>query len=391
MSEADRIAAALAYQEQMPAMLNPNLARQGARGRANMMPPTSIMDERYPAFKRNQEDVEKLMLGVDLVGSAIPLAGPAMKGAKVLGQHAAPQLAQALENYAFKTGMALPMDVWHGSPHRFAPTAKNPLGEFDPTKIGTGEGAQAYGYGHYLAEQPLVAKDYKFMERNWFDTDKATYQGKPIQYWYDKAQKDQNLAYRTKNPTLEKDATARLAYWESVMTHEHPESVLKKMTDQEFGWPEATNYAKSIKLDKFQGIAEPGALYKVDLSDEAIPRMLDWDKPLSQQHPDVQAALKKLGISTDKEKINQFDDALLQALQSSENVNLPKQPINPIGADIYSKFVGGGNVMAAQKLREAGIPGIKYLDQFSRDKGTGTRNFVVFPGNEGLLNILGRE
>lgn len=109
MAEADRIAAALAYQEQMPAMLNPNLARQGARGRANMMPPTSIMDERYPAFKRNQEDVEKLMLGVDLVGSAIPLAGPAMKGAKVLGQHAAPQLAQALENYAFKTGMALPM------------------------------------------------------------------------------------------------------------------------------------------------------------------------------------------------------------------------------------------------------------------------------------------
>lgn len=109
MAEADRIAAALAYQEQMPAMLNPNLARQGARGRANMMPPTSIMDERYPAFKRNQEDVEKLMLGVDLVGSAIPLAGPAIKGAKVLGQHAAPQLAQALENYAFKTGMALPM------------------------------------------------------------------------------------------------------------------------------------------------------------------------------------------------------------------------------------------------------------------------------------------
>lgn len=109
MAEADRIAAALAYQEQMPAMLNPNLARQGARGRANMMPPTSIMDERYPAFKRNQEDIEKLMLGVDLVGSAIPLAGPAMKGAKVLRQHAAPQLAQALENYAFKTGMALPM------------------------------------------------------------------------------------------------------------------------------------------------------------------------------------------------------------------------------------------------------------------------------------------
>lgn len=74
-----------------------------------MMPPTFIMDERYPAFKRNQEDAEKLMLGLDIVGSAIPLAGPAMKGAKMLGQAAAPQIAQALENYAFKTGMALPM------------------------------------------------------------------------------------------------------------------------------------------------------------------------------------------------------------------------------------------------------------------------------------------
>ena len=110
MTEQERLAAALAYQQaQQPARMNPNLAVQGARGRENMMPPTSIMDERYPAFKRNQEDVEKLMLGLDIVGSAIPLAGPAMKGAKILGQAAAPQIAQALENYTFKTGMALPM------------------------------------------------------------------------------------------------------------------------------------------------------------------------------------------------------------------------------------------------------------------------------------------
>jgi len=110
VTEQERLAAALAYQQaQQPARMNPNLAVQGARGRENMMPPTSIMDERYPAFKRNQEDVEKLMLGLDIVGSAIPLAGPAMKGAKILGQAAAPQIAQALENYTFKTGMALPM------------------------------------------------------------------------------------------------------------------------------------------------------------------------------------------------------------------------------------------------------------------------------------------
>ena len=37
--------------------------------------------------------------------------------------------------------------VLHGSPHKFSPTSRNVLGEFDSRKIGTGEGAQAQGYG----------------------------------------------------------------------------------------------------------------------------------------------------------------------------------------------------------------------------------------------------
>ncbi len=119
MTKQERLAAALEYQQaQQPARMNPNLAAQGARGRENMMPPTSVMDERYPAFKRNQEDAEKLMLGLDIVGSAIPLAGPAVKGAKMLGQAAAPQIAQALENYTFKTGMALPVIDTTGLPNK---------------------------------------------------------------------------------------------------------------------------------------------------------------------------------------------------------------------------------------------------------------------------------
>ena len=34
--------------------------------------------------------------------------------------------------------------------------------------------------------------------------------------------------------------------------------------------------------------------------------------------------------------------------------------------------------IAAEKLRQAGIPGIKYLDQGSRGTGAGTSNYVVF-------------
>ena len=35
------------------------------------------------------------------------------------------------------------LDVYHGTPHRFPATEANPLGEFDASKIGTGEGAGA--------------------------------------------------------------------------------------------------------------------------------------------------------------------------------------------------------------------------------------------------------
>jgi len=58
-------------------------------------------------------------------------------------------------------GSRSPLDVYHGTPHTLPPTPRNPLGEFDASKIGTGEGGQAYGYGIYTAEAPDVAKEYQ--------------------------------------------------------------------------------------------------------------------------------------------------------------------------------------------------------------------------------------
>src|SRR5215471_9850062 len=43
--------------------------------------------------------------------------------------------------------------AYHGSPHQFE--------RFDISKIGTGEGAQAYGHGLYFAENPKVAQSYR--------------------------------------------------------------------------------------------------------------------------------------------------------------------------------------------------------------------------------------
>jgi hypothetical protein len=269
------------------------------------------------------------------------------------------------------------LDVYHGTPHTLPPTERNPLGEFDASKIGTGEGAQSFGHGIYTAENPLVAKDYQFMEQNWFDTSKAKYKGKSIDSWYEQAQKDQERAFRTKNKELEKDATARLAYWENIMTHNHPEKVLKQFTDPEYGWDAATNYAKSIDLSKFEGIPRSGNLYKVDLPDEKIATMLDWDKPLSEQSQYIQDVMTKIGMPLNKTGKEAYEGIGYEMGRQKGSTRSTVVPFNPAEASNF--------------LQEQGIAGIKYLDQFSREAGQGTRNFVVFPNEEKSMTILERN
>src|SRR4029453_2036207 len=61
--------------------------------------------------------------------------------------------------------LAKGIKAYHGSPHDFE--------QFSLAKIGTGEGAQAYGHGLYFAEKPEVAKQYrdalKWRGSNWDD------------------------------------------------------------------------------------------------------------------------------------------------------------------------------------------------------------------------------
>jgi hypothetical protein len=311
-------------------------------------------------------------------------------------------------------GTRSPLDVYHGTPHTLPPTPRNPLGEFDASKIGTGEGAQSFGYGIYTAENPAVAKDYQFMERNWFDTSKAKYKGKSIDSWYEQAQKDQERAFRTKDKSLEQDATARLAYWENIMTHNHPESVLKQFTDPEYGWDAATNYAKSIDINKFEGVPTPGNLYKVDLPDQKIETMLDWDKPLIEQNKNVLNAAKKLGFAYTKPQKLSYEDKwalfdknglydvknpTFKTKKEAQDFLKTNKTLYPdmTGSEFHDSIstklnqFGGNDKKTAEFLNSYGISGIKYLDQFSREEGKGTRNFVTFPNEVKSMTILERN
>ena len=227
------------------------------------------------------------------------------------------------------------MTVWQGSPHRFAPTKNNPLGEFDATKIGSGEGAQAYGYGHYLAENKGVAKTY--------------------------AEMDSPFAVAgLKGPAATVKALAKID-----SKGKNPAQFLRDNYESQVAqWGKAD-------VDAAINSLESGNLYKVDLPDEHIGKMLDWDKPLSQQPESVRKALSQAtGVPVEKYATDQRT-----------------------GSQIWKTWLSrrGTPEEASSALRDLGIPGIRYLDGGSRAGGQGTSNFVVFPGNEGILKILARE
>ena len=76
-------------------------------------------------------------------------------------------------NAATNAPMGLAIKAYHGTPHSFD--------KFDMSKIGTGEGAQAYGHGLYFAESPATAKQYS-ADRSYVG---SAMQGNPKQINYD--------------------------------------------------------------------------------------------------------------------------------------------------------------------------------------------------------------
>ena len=265
------------------------------------------------------------------VGTALqvaPLAPMLATGARATARALGPTAVRMGEGYLQRQGLMPELDVYHGSPYKFD--------RFDASKIGTGEGAQSYGHGIYTAENPKVGASYQ------------------------KDSPAQRIAREFMN-SYGKDAENELL--KSI-------DRIKSMGGEGIDHAAAINIVQSGKIPEH-------SFYKVDLPDEKIAKMLDWDKPLSEQ-PWVMSRVKPM-------------------LEDS-NISLERIPLLT-GKDLMSvdgpmaAWFGKNRTpsMFSEGLRQEGIPGIKYLDATSRGAGTGTRNFVTFPGEEKSLTILERN
>ncbi len=262
--------------------------------------------------------------------------------------------------------------AYHGSPHDFD--------RFDINKIGTGEGAQAYGRGLYFAESEGVAKSYRdnlqrpaafvpsvngrVMTREELPlVDTMRFRG-----GFDGA-----IDYLTKS--IGEMDKARAGGW---FAREQPKSQSQIEYERQLGILSAWRDS-GARVNWERPPPQPGRMYEVRIN--AHPeQFLDWDKPLSQQPERVRRA---------------FPDNLHGMRGSDAHTELAAMKAKPLAPDADTGWTSVVNTIndrvqnpdgASKHLRDAGIPGIKYLDQMSRTAGEGSRNYVVF--DDKLIEIL---
>ena len=270
----------------------------------------------------------------------------------------------------------LEQPAYHGSPHRFS--------DFDITKIGTGEGAQAYGWGLYFTTARGIAAFY----RNTLSRRTYSYRGVEIG--------PEHLTFQGVAEQMER---AGISVSESALVFRVMEAAGSAMADandpqtwideaarrqrafatiaerKREGEPDqsvAANYRlNAARLELLApadfATAQGGQIVEVELPEDS--NLLAWEKPLARQHADVKAALKRAGI-TQRFKAGQSD------------YSAPRGTRTDNGEGIYDFLTHelGSQQAASKALLAAGIVGHSYKAGQTAVAPTTTRdrNFVIY-------------
>jgi hypothetical protein len=245
-----------------------------------------------------------------------------------------------------------------------------PLGRMRMDKIGTGEGAQAYGHGLYAAGHEPVAQEYKTALSYKNLRDKFLEQ---LPQDADFSEVDDLIAQGYFNPEQTRFLTElRNNDW---LGFDYPSQAITAATRGKLG-----NYDPTPELE--DAASKIGHMYEVNINADP-DTFLDWDKPLSEQSEAVKNMLARLPGAPDQSVWP----------YTTGNDLYEQLRVDAMGDDAFTQATP--QRLAARKaaapevtrmLGEASIPGIKYLDAGSRGAGDGTRNYVVF--DDKLISII---
>jgi hypothetical protein len=247
--------------------------------------------------------------------------------------------------------------AWHGSPHSFD--------KFTTEAIGTGEGAQAYGYGLYFAGSKDVAEWYKErLSDGVFKLD-----GEVINVNH--ARNVVRDAILEVNPRWTRDVAWDVAH--DVVEHVIDGNSLDELRQYINQYDNPADYtqtkirAYNAAIDVAQKIEyEPpkGRLYQVELA-PAEDEYLLWDKSLSEQSEKVQDALESAGYWDSSPEIT--GSVLYRELSHQMSTPGKDDGWNSVATTINDRT--SNDRKSSEHLHSLGIRGIKYLDGSSRNSG----------------------
>ena len=243
---------------------------------------------------------------------------------------------QAQEKADSGVSGAFAQRAWHGSPHVFE--------SFSTEHIGTGEGAQAHGWGLYFAANRKIADEYR---------NHLSVNAKDITIGEQKYRKLQNESIVDSNGNEPSDIEYTAAYY---LANRGSKSEAIKSIEKDLNNPEeyGDDYYRSV-LEEAKELLEnnesdvsnsQGRVFEVDIPDES--EMLDENLLWGAGH--------------NFELKQKIKDMIRDWNITNPDNPIYKYPDNPTGKDIYKAVaeVVGGPKAASLWFNERGIKGITY-------------------------------
>ena len=328
---------------------------------AQGLPTTKDIQDFLPLKPTSYEGKLAQKLGEFVPVNPTPIAKGAVAIAKPVGKAMGEQAYRMTEDMLQKQGMMPSIVAYHGTPH-------NIEGAFDISKVGTGEGAQAYGHGMYFAENPKVAETYSGISptKGSYPSMRRAINGVEVEVGSPEAHAA---------TILSKDGMTVKKAKDLVNSWINEPNAMSAGEDTVNKWKKTLETLNTLNKKSDVKDIGLGNLYKVDIPDEYLPTMMDWDKPLGKQSAQVKKAVESLKKQITPEMKEELGGDL--NLMFGKDVT-PNQFLNTWEIIHPESKTGVGEEL----LNKAGVKGIRYLDNTSRGKGKGTSNFVVFDPKE---------
>lgn len=275
-------------------------------------------------------------------------------------------------------GSQPPVIAYHGSPHKH--------GKFESKYLGTGEGEEVYGRGHYMAQAEDTAKHYRDILSK--QKEVLQFQGKPVDTVWNEGIRETWGDYIKTLPKNQRETFVDvMSNLSQVDRMQHVPHVVQSLSPAE-----RKVFDERIMPHLMETESSPGHLYQVAL-DVNPDHLLNWDKIFREQTTHVRDAMMPDMLSTAQRAKDASEKLLARPPRDLRNAsplararqetdrqkwaeNLrksPEQMADETPGSVAYRSLGLPAVdakeaygKATKRALEVGVPGIKYLDQASR-------------------------